>query len=57
MDTNQVVKRGPGRPPKVLPEAPVNPEVPLPEKKARVPFGGFTYKLEVAYKDPNYHYE
>ena len=51
------IKRGPGRPPKVLPEAPVNPEVPLPEKKARVPFGGFTYKLEVAYKDPNYHYE
>ena len=52
-------KRKPGRPPnvKVLPDAIPNPEMPVPEKKARVPFGGFTYKLEVAYKDPNYHYE
>ena len=53
----EVIKRKPGRPPKVHPEAPHNPEEPLPTRKGRVPFGGFTYKVEVAYKEPGYHYE
>jgi len=51
--------RKPGRPRKApldVPTGVTQEAQPLPEKKARVPFGGFTYKLEVAYKDPAYFY-
>jgi hypothetical protein len=53
---SEVQKRRPGRPkkdvaPTVVEERRQNRDVPT-----RVPFGGFTYKLEVANKDPNYWY-
>lgn len=48
-------RRGPGRPRK-NPEAAVDERRESREVPTRVPFGGFTYKLEVANKDPNYYY-
>ena len=57
--SEEVTTRKPGRPRKAPLDVPtgVTQELQtLPEKRARVPFGGFTYKLEVAYKDPAYFY-
>jgi len=59
MSDLETPKKKPGRPRKAPLDVPtgVTQEVQaLPEKRARVPFGGFTYKLEVAYKDPAYFY-
>lgn len=52
--TIQPVKRGRGRPRKIRPDD--QPRHESIETTTRVPFGGFSYKLEVANKDPNYFY-